>query len=63
MVEIEIGVLRGQCLDRRIENRKALESPDRRLGGAAQRRRRAHQMDVHHSARAHQTTARLSRPS
>lgn len=24
MVEIEIGVLRGQCLDRRIDNRERL---------------------------------------
>ena len=26
MVEIEIGVLRSQCLDRRIESRASLES-------------------------------------
>ena len=26
MVEIEIGVLRGQCLDRRIDNRERLVS-------------------------------------
>ena len=26
MVEIEIGVLRSQCLDRRIEDRKTLEA-------------------------------------
>jgi hypothetical protein len=26
MVEIEIGVLRGQCLDRRIAERKTLET-------------------------------------
>jgi hypothetical protein len=26
MVEIEIGVLRSQCLDRRIDDRKALEA-------------------------------------
>jgi len=38
------------------------EGRDLRLGGSAQRRRRPHQMDVHHTARTHQTTSSLSRP-
>ena len=35
MVEIEIGVLRGQCLDRRIGDRAQARTRDRRLGNAA----------------------------
>lgn len=47
MVEIEIGVLRGQCLDRRID---ASQPPRQRISAwqrQAQRRMRTHQMDVH----------------
>ena len=47
MVEIEIGVLAGQCLDRRIESYRAAHRRDRRLGTTAQCRPRPHQMDVH----------------
>ena len=61
MVEIEIGVLRSQCLDRRIATAKA-SMPRSLPGRAAQRRWRPHQMDVHHSERSHQTTSSLSRP-
>ena len=32
MVEIEIGVLQGQCLDRRIDDRERARARDRRLG-------------------------------
>ena len=35
MVEIEIGVLRGQCLDRRIDDPKAPTPRNRRLGATA----------------------------
>ena len=37
MVEIEIGVLRGQCLDRRIGDQQRLVSRNRRLGTTAKR--------------------------
>ena len=40
MVEIEIGVLAGQCLDRRIASYSATRLRDRRLGTTAQCRRR-----------------------
>ena len=62
MVEIEIGVLRGQCLDRRIDDPKRLVSRNRRLGTTAQCRRRTHQMDVHHRQSPRQNGPRLSRP-
>ena len=62
MVEIEIGVLRGQCLDRRIDSQRAPRLRNRRLGAAAQRRRRPHQMDVHNRPRPRQNGPRLSRP-
>ena len=52
MVEIEIGVLRSQCLDRRIDDRKTPRGRDRCLGVSAQRHRSLHQMDVHHYKRA-----------
>ena len=61
MVEIEIGVLRGQCLDRRIDDRRAPRSRNRRLGTTAQRRRRSHQMDVHNRKGPRQNGPRLSR--
>ena len=57
MVEIEIGVLRGQCLDRRIDDRQAPRPRNRRLGTTAQCRRRPHQMDVHHRKRPRQNGA------
>ena len=39
MVEIEIGVLRNQCLDRRIESSARLDRRDRCMGATAQCRR------------------------
>ena len=47
MVEIEIGVLKRQCLDRRIDDRDGARARDRRLGAPAQSRRRTPEMDVH----------------
>jgi hypothetical protein len=48
MVEIEIGVLRSQCLDRRIDSKKRLVSEI----AAWERQRKyflsPHKMDVHH---------------
>jgi hypothetical protein len=45
MVEIEIGVLRGRCLERRIDDPNRLVTE---IGAwEAQRRMRTHQMDVH----------------
>jgi hypothetical protein len=48
MVEIEIGVLRGQCLDRRIDDPKRL----RREIAAWECRPRSHQMFTTDKARA-----------
>jgi hypothetical protein len=44
MVEIEIGVLRGQCLDRRIDDPNRLVT---KIRAWRQCRMRTHQMDVH----------------
>ena len=63
MVEIEIGVLRGQCLDRRIDDPKRLRPRSRRLGATAQCRPRPHQMDVHNRQSPRQNGPRLSRRS
>jgi transposase len=61
MVEIEIGVLRSQCLDRRIDNRLVLKAEiaewERQRNAAG-----SNQVDVHHYARTHQVTSRLSKP-
>ena len=60
MVEIEIGVLRGQCLDRRIGEREVLVSE---IDAWQQQRncvRRAHQMEVHHTKSPRKIGARLS---
>ena len=46
MVEIEIGVLRQQCLDRRIDNTELLESGNGDLVRGPKRARRQNQMDV-----------------
>jgi DDE superfamily endonuclease len=48
MLEIEIGALRGQCLDRRIDSKERLVSEVACLGAAAQYVTRPHEMDVHH---------------
>ena len=58
MVEIEIGVLASQCLDRRIESYTRLVA-DRCLGEATQRRMRPHQLDVHNPKSPRQNGARL----
>ena len=61
MVEIEIGVLRGQCLDRRIGEREVLVSEidawerQRNASGARD------QMEVHHAKGTGQAGPRLSR--
>jgi len=47
MAEIEIGVLRGQCLDRRIDDPTRLISEIAAWEQTTKRRRRPHQMDVH----------------
>ena len=46
MVEIEIGVLKRQCLDRRIDNHAAPRRRNRRMAKPAQSQRRPHQLDV-----------------
>ena len=61
MVEIEIGVLRGQCLDRRSTRHP--RSRDRRLGATAQRQRRAHQMDVHTEKARHKLSRAYPKPA
>jgi transposase len=61
MVEIEIGVLRGQCLDRRIGERDVLMSEI----NAWQRQRNASgarvKMEIHNTKSAHQADSCLSR--
>ena len=61
MVEIEIGVLRGQCLDRRIDDpdwlRREIDAWERQR----KRRRRPHQLDVHNRQSSRQNGPRLSR--
>jgi hypothetical protein len=47
MVEIEIGVLRGQCLDRRIDDPKRLRREITTLGTTTKCHPLPHQMDVH----------------
>jgi hypothetical protein len=61
MVEIEIGVLRGQCLDRRIDDPKRTHQRNCRVGKTTKRRRRPHQMDVHNRKSPRQNGPRLSR--
>jgi hypothetical protein len=46
MVEIEIGVLKGQCLDRRSESCDPARCRDRRLAVSAKPKRRSNQLDV-----------------
>jgi hypothetical protein len=60
-LEIEIGVLAAQCLDRRIESIK--QHRDCHLGATAQRRRRPRQMDVHNRKGPRQNGPRLSTAS
>ena len=60
MVEIEIGVLRSQCLDRRIDSTRG-SSPRSPPGSNAQRRTRPHQLDVHNRKSPRQNGSRLSK--
>ena len=46
MAEIEIGVMRTQCLARRIAGRAELEAEVARVGTTAQPRRRQNYLDV-----------------
>ena len=62
MVEIEIGVLRGQCLDRRIGERERLVAE---IAAWEQQRNAAGAritLDVHHRTRPRQNGPRLPRP-
>ena len=61
MVEIEIGVLHGQCLDRRIDDPRSPRQRSRRMAATAKRRRRPHQLDVHNRQGPRQNGPRLSR--
>ena len=61
MVEIEIGVLRSQCLDRRIESRDRLVAEIAAWERQRNAARRPHQMDVHNRTGPRQNGARLSR--
>ena len=63
MVEIEIGVLRCQCLDRRIGELEEARLRNQGLGKSAQCRSRAHQMAVHNREGPQQAGTRLSRHS
>ena len=60
MVEIEIGVLRGQCLDRRIDDKHKLIAEVAAWERRAQRRRRPVQLDVHDAKSPRKTPPRLS---
>jgi hypothetical protein len=65
MVEIEIGVLRGQCLDRRIGERSQLESEVQawqRQRNHAGARIRPHPLDVHPREGPRQDGTRLPGP-
>ncbi len=55
MVEIEISVLRGQCLDRRVSERKRLVAEI-----VTQCVRPVHQVNSHHPKRTHQACTELS---
>jgi hypothetical protein len=61
MVEIEIGVLRGQCLDRRIDDPKRLRREITAWERGAKCRPLPHQMDVHNRQGPGQNGPRLSR--
>ena len=60
MVEIEIGVLRGQCLDRRIDDPKQLRREVTAWERRAKCRPLPHQMDVHNRQGPRQNGPRLS---
>src|SRR5262249_40926852 len=63
MVEIEIGVLATECLDRRIESIKQLVTKNRHLGRTAQHRWQPLQMDGHNRERPSQNGTGLSTAS
>lgn len=60
MVEIEIGVFAGQCLDRRIDDPNRLRCEHRR-GTAEKCLWLPHEMDVHNGQGSRQNGTRLSR--
>ena len=62
MVEIEIGVLKGQCLDRRIESCDRLVAEIDVWAVSAKPKRRSNQLDVLHRQGQNQNGACLSRP-
>jgi hypothetical protein len=57
MVEIEIGVLRGQCLDRRIGERETLLAE---VNAWQRQRNDAGAVEIHHPGRPQQARPRLS---
>ena len=61
MVEIEIGVLKGQCLDRRIESSDRLVAEIDVWRSPAKPKRRSDQLDVLHRQGQNQNGACLSR--
>ena len=62
MVEIEIGVLAAQCLDRPHRQYRTTDRRDHGLGATAQCRRGSHQMDVHNQKGPRQNGPCLSTP-
>ena len=63
MVEIEIGVLRSQCLDRRIDNRKRLVSEIAAWQRQRNNSRASHQLDVHRRKSPQKNGPRLPIPN
>ncbi len=61
MAEIEIGVLRGQCLDRRIGKREVLNAEIAAWQQQRQRVRRTHQVEVYDAESAGEIGPWLSR--
>ena len=59
MAEIELSVLAGQCLDRRLPDRATLEREVAAWVATAQRRRPRHRLALHHRRRPHQAQASL----
>ena len=51
MAEIELGILAGQCLDRRLPDRETLEQEVAAWVADAQRRRPHHRLALHHRRR------------
>jgi hypothetical protein len=59
MVAIEIDVLRGHCLDRRIDSKERLVCEIDARERQRNTSRAGHKMDVHNRESAHQNGARL----